>query len=334
MALAQNPMADRALLRRLLEFGDYEIDRAVYAHHRCTGAMRRAVAPSPEAEPISTQELVDLLRPHTRVRHALRILDRSHMLDTGLLVDEHRRRPLPPGAVEALLLNGECPRDVRLELLDTRGVEQLNRWWYRPAVRVVRIGALSPADVVGRIAPKHRRRLLEYGSHPRVRGGLRWNAAELAAVRREVERLEGRATPPDPAAVAGWSPADPAARDRALQGVARLDCRHAGWSQYLHQVKDDVRAGVLSGEDVVLHGAPARLSLNENAWLGHLDRFDLPDAVASAHACVASRTRAALADDPDRWWRACSELPAFTGTLPDLLAQVRQTAIRFGRLLR
>lgn len=322
MALAQNPMADRALLERLLEFGDYEIDRAVYGHPRCTsGAMRRAVAPSAEAGPMSTQELVGLLRPHTRVRHALRIVDRPHVLDTGVLVDEHRRRPLPPGAVEALLLNGECPRGVLLELLDTRGVERLNRWWYRPAVRAVRIGALSPADVVGRIAPDHRRSLLEHGSHPQVRGGLRWNAVELAAVRREIERLEGRATPPDPA-LTDRQAVDPGARERALQSVACLDRRCAGWSQHLHQVRDDLRAGVLSGEDVVLRGAPARLALNENAWLGHLDRFDLPEAVAAAHACAGARARAALADDPDRWWRACSELPVFTDSFPALLARV------------
>ncbi|WP_274562521.1 hypothetical protein [Streptomyces spiramyceticus] len=359
VALARNRYSDRALLLRLMECGEYEVDRSVYFHRRTTGAMRRAIAPAPHEPVLATLELVELLRGHQRVRHALRILDRPHVLDPHALLSEHRRRPLPPGAVEALVLSGECPRAAVLALLDTRGTRTYGRWWYRPAVRAVRTGAITPAELVRHMAPAHRTLLLPT---VRVRGGLRLNDAEAAAVREETgrvlhpvlsDRIEdwtdfGRrahtfdGTLPELAAATGhistggpeieglssalldalpvrrepcW---DPLARADALKALARLDTDSR--PQY-HLRKQALADGLLTGDDIVLHGAPARAAIDEKSWLGHLEHFDRPQAVVAARTRTTELARAALGEDPEAWWAVARRLPKFEGTFPELLGR-------------
>ncbi|MFF1839749.1 hypothetical protein ACFVXE_37135 [Streptomyces sp. NPDC058231] len=315
VALARNAQTERALLVRLLERHEYEVDRAVYAHRRTGGALRRAIAPAAHVPERDTQALVALLRGHQRVRHALRILDAPHRLDLDLLMAEHRREPLPPGAVEALILSGDCPRAVVLALLDTGGARSYGRWWYRPAVRAVRTGAVTPAELVRHHAPRERTLLLP---SIEVRTGLRWNDAERTAVQREIERLLSPADRGSAPGSGSWRTEDSAPSGTGGRAAVLAELAHIeSWPQIARR-KRALAAGLITGDDVILHGAPALRALDERYWLGHLECFDLPGAVTAAHACVRAFTRAALGEDPGAWWSAAQRLPDFAGTLPEL----------------
>ncbi|MGT2530741.1 hypothetical protein ACU4GG_29445 [Streptomyces nojiriensis] len=85
--------------------------------------------------------------------------------------------------------------------------------------------------------------------------------------------------------------------------------------------------GVLTGDDVIRHKAPAAWALDEDHWLGdtdYPDRHDRHQAVLAARAEADRLFDAALGADTDTWWRAARSLPEFAGTLPELLAAVVQ----------
>ncbi|WP_455355661.1 hypothetical protein [Streptomyces sp. SYSU K217416] len=255
-----------------------------------------------------------------------------------------------------------------LALLDTRGTRTYGRWWYRPAQRALRVGTVTPAELVRHTAPAHRTLLLPTVE---VGKGFRWNVAERAAVRSEIRRLlhpvlrdptedlaalarrahDFDGTLPElvagapatarggcvaglEAAILAAVPARPDAQpefrpapDRRARAAAlkMLSVLHAHRNRYWQQIRwlgDSLASGLITGEDLVLHGAPARHALDPTYLFDHLDRFELPaaEAVAAAHARATALTRAALGDDPDAWWAVARTLPHFPGTLPDLLA--------------
>ncbi|MET9959767.1 hypothetical protein ABZ128_12025 [Streptomyces sp. NPDC006326] len=121
-----------------------------------------------------------------------------------------------------------------------------------------------------------------------------------------------------------WWPNDPLNRELALASL--------GVPNAMGDLHEDVRwvracldRGVLTGEDVIRHKAPAAWALDEDHWLGdtdYPDRHDRHQAVLAARAEADRLLDAALAADTDAWWRAARALPDFAGTLPELLAGV------------
>lgn len=121
-----------------------------------------------------------------------------------------------------------------------------------------------------------------------------------------------------------WSPNDPLDRELALASL--------GVPNAMGDLREDIRwvracldRGVLTGEDVIRHKAPAAWALDEDHWLGvtdYPDRHDRHQAVLAARAEAERLLAAALAADADAWWRAARALPDFAGTLPELLAGV------------
>ncbi|KIF07380.1 hypothetical protein PL81_02280, partial [Streptomyces sp. RSD-27] len=93
--------------------------------------------------------------------------------------------PLPPGAVEALLLAGGLSRRECLALLDARAGRPYGRHWYRPAVRAVRMGLLTCDELVAHVAPAAHTLLL---GHLPVTRGLRWSLPEQAEMQSAVHR--------------------------------------------------------------------------------------------------------------------------------------------------
>ncbi|MEU8435435.1 hypothetical protein AB0F18_21465 [Streptomyces sp. NPDC029216] len=155
---------------------------ALYAARKPSPELLREVGPGP----FTTEELTALLRRHgRRPRTALILLRMPHDLDTERLLHEHARAPLPPGAVEALLLAGGLPRSARLALLDARAGGTYGRHWYRPAVRAVRMGLLTCDELVTHVAPAARTLLL---GHLPVTRGLRWSLPEQAEMQSAVHR--------------------------------------------------------------------------------------------------------------------------------------------------
>ncbi|MFE4639016.1 hypothetical protein ACFRJ1_37335 [Streptomyces sp. NPDC056773] len=108
----------------------------------------------------------------------------------------------------------------------------------------------------------------------------------------------------------------------------------AGLSLPLPDLGDDISAvrhglaeGLLTGTDVLRHKVPASWALDPDQWLGrieHPDRNNLPGPVLAAAAEADRLFAAALGTDAEAWWRAARALPAFAGTLPELLAVVIQ----------
>ncbi|MFD3541481.1 hypothetical protein ACFWUQ_18555 [Streptomyces sp. NPDC058662] len=165
----------------------------LYAARTASQELRRAVAAELGRDPaagLTAEELVAQLRRHggRRPRAALDVLTFPHERDPDLLLREHAAAPLPTGAVEALLLVADLPRDVGLALLDTRAVPVHRRHWHRPAVRAVRMGLLTHEELVAHVAPAHRTLLL---GHLPERSGLRWTLPEQAGMRTAVARALG-----------------------------------------------------------------------------------------------------------------------------------------------
>ncbi|MCY0946471.1 hypothetical protein [Streptomyces antarcticus] len=179
------------------------------------GPARYAARPGPSPEllaeagpgPFGADELLALLRRHgRRPRVPLTLLRMPHdPLDPGFLVREHARTPLPPGAVEALLLVGGLPPETAGALLDAGpqagpGAQEgtgaqtgpgaqgaYGPSWHRPAVRAVRMGLLTFEELVAHVAPAHRTLLLAEPAGPPPRG-LRWNLSERTGMRTAVAR--------------------------------------------------------------------------------------------------------------------------------------------------
>ncbi|MGW0390195.1 hypothetical protein ACWDYJ_04710 [Streptomyces sp. NPDC003042] len=158
------------------------------------GPVRYAARPGPSPEllqeagpgPLPPDALIALLRRYgRRPRTPLTLLGMPHVLDRELLLAEHARSPLPPGAVEALLLVGGLPREACLALLDARTGDPYGRHWYRPAVRAVRMGLLTCDELVAHVAPASRTLLL---AHLPVGRGLRWSLPEQAEMQSAVHR--------------------------------------------------------------------------------------------------------------------------------------------------
>ncbi|MFD3803636.1 hypothetical protein ACFWTC_08365 [Streptomyces sp. NPDC058619] len=167
------------------------------------GPARYAARPGPSPEllaevgpgPFGADELLGLLRRHgRRPRVPLTLLRMPHApLDPGTLLREHARTPLPPGAVEALLLVGGLPPETAGALLGAgardgaAAQEAYGRSWHRPAVRAVRMGLLTFEELVAHVAPAHRTLLLADPAGPGPRG-LRWNLPERTGMRTAVAR--------------------------------------------------------------------------------------------------------------------------------------------------
>ncbi|WP_411107664.1 hypothetical protein [Streptomyces sp. cmx-4-9] len=147
--------------------------------------------------PLTGAELVTLLRRHgsRRPRAALDVLALPHESDPGVLLAEHARRPLPPGAVEALLLAGGADRRTCLALLDTRAQTSYGPSWHRPAVRAVRTGTLTFDELAAAVAPAHRGLLL---GEAHAVGRFAWNLDEWAGMRAALRRVLRPALGDDP----------------------------------------------------------------------------------------------------------------------------------------
>ncbi|MGW7458608.1 hypothetical protein [Streptomyces sp. NPDC054797] len=343
------------------------------------GPARYAARPGPSPEllgavgpgPFTTDELIALLRRHGRSpRIPLTLLRMPHpALDTATLLREHARDPLPPTAVEALLLVGGLPSGVCRSLLDAGAQEASGYRWYRPAVRAVRMGLLTFDELVAHVAPAHRTLLLADLSEAR---GLRWTLPERAGMRTAVVRalrplrddprlwaellrrapaFPGtlpvlvarivRGTLPEAAGAAGEPEViglaaavrslTPRAAEPTAGGVDR-ELALASLAVPMESVQEDIRwvrdclaRGLLTGQDVIRHKAPACWALDEDHWLGdvdHPDRHDWTAPVLDAHAEADRLFALALGADPDAWWRVALTLPDFAGTLPHLLLRV------------
>ncbi|MFJ6794055.1 hypothetical protein [Streptomyces sp. NPDC091268] len=179
--------------------------------------LRAELGRDPADGPLTGAEQALLLRRHGRHRPRvpLDILALPHEADPDLLRAEHAREPLPPGAVEALLLRGDLPLDACRALLDLSAPgapgpgpvygpaesgpaygapgpgPAYGPSWYRPAVRAVRMGLLTHAELVDAVRPARLALLL--ADLPAGRG-LRWTLPELAglhgALRRALAPLE------------------------------------------------------------------------------------------------------------------------------------------------
>ncbi|MEU9232755.1 hypothetical protein [Streptomyces subrutilus] len=349
------------------------------------GPARYAARPGPSPEllaetgpgPFTTGELTALLRRHgRRPRIPLTLLRMPHApLDPATLLHEHARDPLPPSAVEALLLAGALPREACRALLDAGPQDTRAHRWYRPAVRAVRMGLLTCDELVAHVAPAHRTLLLT--DLPATRG-LRWSLPERTGMRTAVARalrplrddprlwselLRGapgfrgtlpvlvarivRGTLPEPAgggpeipglseAVRSLAPraAEPAGGvDREL-ALASLAVPMPSVEEDIRWVRDCLARGLLTGEDVIRHKAPACWALDEGHWLGevdHPDRHDRAEPVLAARAEADRLFALALGADPDAWWRVAVTLPDFAGTLPHLLLRVTEGGSVSGR---
>lgn len=317
-----------------------------------------------------------LLRRHgRRPRVPLTLLRMPHdPLDPEALLREHARDPLPPSAVEALLLVGGLPREACRALLDA-GTQDANGYrWYRPAVRAVRMGLLTCDELVAHVAPAHRTLLL--ADLPETRG-LRWSLPERTGMRTAVARalrplrddprlwaellrhapaFRGtlpvlvarivRGTLPEPAdgpvvpwlaeAVRSLAPkaAPPVGGvDREL-ALASLAVPMQSVQEDIRWVRDCLARGLLTGQDVIRHKAPACWALDEDHWLGDVNHPDRHDWIAPVLAARAEADRLfalALGADPDAWWRVAVTLPDFAGTLPHLLLRVTEGGSVSGR---
>ncbi|MCX5011407.1 hypothetical protein OG765_10445 [Streptomyces sp. NBC_00555] len=348
------------------------------------GPARYAARPGPSPEllaqvgpgPFGQDELVALLRRHgRRPRVPLTLLRMPHdPLDPEALLREHARDPLPPSAVEALLLVGGLPREACRALLDA-GTQDANGYrWYRPAVRAVRMGLLTCDELVAHVAPAHRTLLL--ADLPETRG-LRWSLPERTGMRTAVARalrplrddprlwaellrhapaFRGtlpvlvarivRGTLPEPVdgpvvpwlaeAVRSLAPkaAPPVGGvDREL-ALASLAVPMQSVQEDIRWVRDCLARGLLTGQDVIRHKAPACWALDEDHWLGDVNHPDRHDWIAPVLAARAEADRLfalALGADPDAWWRVAVTLPDFAGTLPHLLLRVTEGGSVSGR---
>ncbi|MFZ3473284.1 hypothetical protein ACODT3_09850 [Streptomyces sp. 4.24] len=288
-------------------------------------------APDPDPAPLTSDELLLLLRRHGthRPRIPLDVLALPHEADPELLWFAHAREPLPPGSAEALLLRGGLPPRAARGLLDLRTARSYGRSWYRPAVRAVRMGLVTQAELVDDVRPAGLALLLAY--LPATRG-LRWNLTELAgmhtALRRALaplgddprlwaELLRHAHTFPGPLTelasrtAAGTLPAPPdgpplPGLDRAVARLAPASPRPAGGVERelalaslavpMETVEEDVRwvrdcldRRLLTGVDVIRHKLPAVWALDEDHWLGVVDH---PDRYDRPEAVLAARAEA------------------------------------------
>ncbi|WP_250749292.1 MULTISPECIES: hypothetical protein [unclassified Streptomyces] len=324
-------------------------------------------------EPLTAAELIGLLRRHGRrgPRVPLDILTLRHHPDPELLLAEHLRRPLPAGSVEALLLVEDLPRETVHGLLTTAADGPS---WHRPAVRAVRMGRVTHEELVAHVAPAHRTLLLTDLTGTRglrwtlpERTGMRTAVARALRPLRDDPRLWAellrhapafpgtlpvlvarivRGTLPEPAegppvpglaeAVRSVAPgtAEPVAGvDREL-ALASLAVPMEGVQEDIRWVRDCLARGLLTGEDVIRHKAPACWALDEDHWLGevdHPDRHEPPAPVLAARSEADRLFALALGSDPDAWWRVACTLPDFAGTLPHLLLRVTEGGSVSGR---
>ncbi|MEV7524118.1 hypothetical protein [Streptomyces sp. NPDC091371] len=351
------------------------------------GPARYAARPGPSPElllqigpgPFSTDELIALLRQWhgRRLRVPLAMLRMRHVpIDAEVLLAEHARDPLPPTAVEALLLAGGLPRQVCQALLDAGPQDTAGYRWYRPAVRAVRMGLLTFDELVAHVAPAHRTLLL--AQLPETRG-LRWALPERTGMRTAVSRalrplrddprlwaellrrapgFPGtlpvlvarivRGTLPEPAgdayayvpglaaAVRSLAPkaAEPVGGVERELALASLAVPMESGEEDIRWVRDCLRRGLLTGEDVIRHKAPACWALDEDHWLGdvsHPDRHDWAEPVLAARAEADRLFALAIGADPDAWWQVALTLPDFAGTLPHLLLRVTEGGSVSGR---
>lgn len=348
------------------------------------GPARYAARPGPSPEllaevgpgPFGQDELVALLRRHgRRPRIPLTLLRMPHdPLDPEALLREHAREPLPPSAVEALLLVGGLPREACRGLLDAGTQDTKGYRWYRPAVRAVRMGLLTCDELVAHVAPAHRTLLL--ADLPEARG-LRWSLPERTGMRTAVARalrplrddprlwaellrhapaFRGtlpvlvarivRGTLPEPAeglSVPGLAETVRSLAPKAAPPVGGVDreLALASLAVPMQSVQEDIRwvrdclaRGLLTGQDVIRHKAPACWALDEDHWLGDVNHPDRHDWIAPVLAARAEADRLfalALGADPDAWWRVAVTLPDFAGTLPHLLLRVTEGGSVSGR---
>ncbi|MFF3622425.1 hypothetical protein [Streptomyces sp. NPDC002467] len=123
-----------------------------------------------------------------------------------------------------------------------------------------------------------------------------------------------------------WWPNDTVNRELALASLAVPNAMGDLYED-IRWVRACLDRGVLTGDDVIRHKAPAAWALDEDHWLGdtdYPDRHDRHQAVLAARAEADRLFDAALGADTDTWWRAARSLPEFAGTLPELLAAVVQ----------
>ncbi|MFD3545121.1 hypothetical protein ACFWUW_05790 [Streptomyces sp. NPDC058655] len=161
------------------------------------GPARYAARPGPSPEllaqvgpgPFAQGELTALLRRHgRRPRIPLTLLRMPHApVDPAALLREHARAPLPPGAVEALLMAGGLSPETGRALLGGGAPDAQPHSWHRPAVRAVRMGLLTFEELVAHVAPARRTLLLAHPPGHAARG-LRWNLPETAGMRTAVGR--------------------------------------------------------------------------------------------------------------------------------------------------
>ncbi|MFD5143385.1 hypothetical protein [Streptomyces sp. NPDC058401] len=336
--------------------------------------LRAELGRDPGEEPLTTAELIGLLRRHGRrgPRVPLDILALPHPTDPEALLAEHLRLPLPAGSVEALLLALDLPRETVHGLLATAAPAGLR--WYRPAVRAVRMGRVTHEELVAHVAPAHRTLLLADLTR---NSGLRWTLPERTGMRTAVARAlrplrddprlwaellrhapafpgtlpvlvarivrgtlaepaEGPPVPGLAEAVRSVAPggAEPVAGvDREL-ALASLAVPMESGQEDIRWVRDCLARGLLTGEDVIRHKAPACWALDEDHWLGEVDH---PDRHEPAAPVIAARSEAdrlfalALGSDPDAWWAVARTLPDFAGTLPHLLLRVTDGGSVSGR---
>ncbi|MFI5864928.1 hypothetical protein [Streptomyces sp. NPDC051546] len=293
-------------------------------------------------------------------------------VDPEELLAEHRRLPLPAGSVEALLLALDLPRETVHGLLATAAPDEPR--WYRPAVRAVRMGRVTHEELVAHVTPARRTLLLAALNRRKglrwtlpERTGMRTAVARALRPLRDDPRLWAellrhapafpgtlpvlvarivRGTLPEPAegppvpglseAVRSVAPggAEPAGGvDREL-ALASLAVPMESGQEDIRWVRDCLARGLLTGEDVIRHKAPACWALDEDHWLGEVDH---PDRHAPAAPVIAARSEAdrlfalALGSDPDAWWAVARTLPDFAGTLPHLLLRVTDGGSVSGR---
>ncbi|MFD9335709.1 hypothetical protein ACFWBF_15060 [Streptomyces sp. NPDC060028] len=295
--------------------------------------LRAELGRDPAAGPLTGEELVRLLRRHGthRPRVPLDILALPNEAEPGLLRFEHALEPLPPGSVEALLLRGGLPLGVCRGLLDLSTARSYGPSWYRPAVRAVRMGLLTQAELVTDVRPAHLALLL---ADLPAADGLRWTLPELAGMRTALRRalaplgqdprvwaellrhahtFRGGLTelvarvgyaslpePPDGPPVPGLERAvarlAPTAEEPS--GDVERELALASLAVPMETVQEDVRwvrdcldRGLLTGADVVRHKLPACWALDEDHWLGDIDHPDRHDRPAAVLSARAEADR-------------------------------------------